>query len=203
MKLRGRELYIIAAIVAVVVGAAWYFFFFNPISDEIASLDEEIAAKQNERASVQSEVQRLEALKKTSPQAEADLVRLRKLLPAETAMPSFIIELTQTAKASGLKWAVGGARARHSWCALQPRAYRLVFVGEYFDVEDFLYRLENYVDYRNGKFVVTGRMFTVKSMDITLEGDATAGYVLNVVGMTVHGFMWTPQGTAPGVVAEE
>ena len=44
---------------------------------------------------------------------------------------------------------------------------QLEFDGGYFDVEDFLYRLENYVDYRNGQFLVTGRMFSVVSLALT------------------------------------
>jgi Tfp pilus assembly protein PilO len=202
MKLRGRELYIIAGIVAVVVCAAWFFFFFRPIRSELSSLDTQATQKDSELATVQADIQRLEALKKTAPQAEADLVRLRKLLPAETAMPSFIIELTQTAKASGLKWETltPGDVSLGIPFSLEP--IELMFSGDYFDVEDFLYRLENYVDFRNDKFIVTGRMFAVSDMAIDLSGDEADTSKVNVT-MMVHGFMWTPEGTAPGVVVQE
>jgi Tfp pilus assembly protein PilO len=199
MKLRGKELYIIAAIVVVVLCAAWYFFFFNPIRSELSDLDEQLTTKESELVSTQADIQRLQALKKTSPQAEADMVRLRKLLPAETAMPSFIIELTQTAKAAGLRWeSVAPAEVSLGTpFSLQP--IDLEFSGGYFDLEDFLYRLENAASYRNGRFVVSGRMFAVSSMDVSLE-DAEGGSSDVTVSMTVHGFMWTPEGTVPGVV---
>lgn len=202
MKLRGKELYIIAAVVAVVVCAAWYFFFFNPIRSELSSLDEQLSSKESELVTTQADIQRLQALKKTSPQAEADLVKLRKLLPAETAMPSFIIELTQTAKAAGLKWesvAPGDVTLGVPF-SLQP--IDLEFSGGYFDLEDFLYRLESYASFRNGRFIVSGRMFTVSSMDVSVE-DEESGSADVVVTMTVHGFMWTPEGTVPGVQVEE
>lgn len=67
MKLRGKELYIIAAVVAVVVCAAWYFFFFSPIRSELSSLDEQLTSKESELVTTQADIQRLQALKKTSP----------------------------------------------------------------------------------------------------------------------------------------
>ncbi len=58
-----------------------------------------------------------------------------------------------------------GAPACRSRCSPSSSS----FDGGYFDVEDFLYRLENYVDYRNGQFLVTGRMFSVVSLALTQE----------------------------------
>ncbi len=49
--------------------------------------------------------------------------------------------------------------------SVQP--IQLSSTARYFDVEDFLYRLENYVAYRNGQFLVTGRMFSVVSLTLS------------------------------------
>ena len=201
MKLRGKELYIIGAIVAVVVCAAWFFFFFRPIRSELSSLDAKLDDKTTELTMVQGQIQQLQAMKKTSPQNEADLVRLRKLLPAETAMPSFIIALTQTAKASGLKWESVSPNPVVLGIPFSLEPIDLAYSGDYFDLEDFFYRLESYVVYRSGKFLVTGRMFAVQRVNVLL-GDDPMGSDLQI-DMTVNGFMWTPEGTVPGVAVEE
>ena len=41
----------------------------------------------------------------------------------------------------------------------------LQVTGRFFDVEDFLYRLESYVAFRNASFRVTGRLLQVTSDD--------------------------------------
>lgn len=117
-------------------------------------------------------------------------------------MPSFIIELTQTAKAAGLKWESVAPDEVSLGVPFSLQPIDLEFSGGYFDLEDFLYRLESYASYRNGRFVVSGRMFAVSSMDIVLA-DPETGSADVVVTMTVHGFMWTPEGTVPGVQVEE
>jgi len=204
MKLRGRELYIIAGVIAVVLCAAWFFLLFRPLRTQISDLDAEYQAKQSEKTQVQETVQRLEAMKKTAPQNQADLVRLNKLMPAETAMPSFVVALTQTAKASGLVIVSISPVTPVAGAPYSVEPIDLEFSGKYFDLEDFLYRLENYVDYRNQHFLVTGRMFQVTDIDISVGGEPVAGESpVLTVSISVNGFMWTPAGTVPGLPVVE
>ena len=204
MKLRGREMYIIAGVVAAVICAGWYFLLFSPLQQKNADLAAEAEAKATQLQQAQSEVVRLQGMKKSAPQARADLVRLKKLVPAELAQPGFIVELNQTAKASGLKWSsvTPGEPVLGTPFSVEPVA--LAFGGKYFDLEDFLWRLEDYVDYRNQDFLVTGRLFAVSDMVIALDEEALQnGTSPNLsVAMSIQGYIWSPQGAIPGVAAE-
>jgi len=102
MKLRGRELYIIVGVVAVVIGVLWYFFLFSPQQKKIADLNTQYLAQQNTLQQTNMQIRQLQLLKKTAPQAEADLIQLHQVMPVEGAIPSFIVELTKTAQSSGL-----------------------------------------------------------------------------------------------------
>jgi hypothetical protein len=204
MKLRGRELYIIAGVVAAVICAGWYFLLFSPLQQKASDLGDQKSAKATELQLAKNEVDRLSAMKKSAPQAKADLVRLRKLVPAELQQPGFIVELAQTARASGLDWTSAAPDKPVLGTPFSVEPLSLAFQGKYFDLEDFLWRLEDYVDYRNQSFLVTGRMFAVTAMDIGLEGTT----VVNgespklIVSMTVQGFNWTPEAAIPGIAAE-
>lgn len=186
MKARGKEIYIIAGVIAAVVCAAWYFLFFSPVQKKIGDLNSQITLNQQALASAQSDLVRLKAYAKTAPQTRADLVRLNKLIPSDTGVPSAIIELTSTAKQSGVDFRsiTPGAVTQGTTFSVQP--IELEVYGRYFDFEDFLYRLEDYVAYRNGDFLVTGRMFQVSDVKI---GEQTAYPNLDIT-VTVNSYLW-------------
>jgi len=57
---RGKEVYIITAVVAVVLIVAWYFLLFSPTRTEISDLDSQIQSQETALATAQQEVARLE-----------------------------------------------------------------------------------------------------------------------------------------------
>ena len=173
MKLRGRELYIIVGVVAVVIGVMWYFFLYSPQQKKIAALNTQYLAQQSTLSQTNMQIAQLTLLQKTAPQAEADLIQLHQVM----------ISVTPGQTAPGVPFSV------------EP--IQLEFDGGYFDVEDFLYRLENYVDYRNGQFLVTGRMFSV--VNLALTKSASSNYPDLDVKVTINGYRWSPAGASATV----
>lgn len=194
MKLRGRELYIIVGVVAVVIGVLWYFFLFSPQQKKIADLNTQYLAQQNTLQQTNMQIRQLQLLKKTAPQAEADLIQLHQVMPVEGAIPSFIVELTKTAQSSGLTMIGVTPQPTAPGVPFSVQPIQLEFDGGYFDAEDFLYRLENYVDYRNGQFLVTGRMFSVVNLSLTKS--STQDYPDLDIKVTINGYQWTPTGAS-------
>jgi Tfp pilus assembly protein PilO len=192
MKLRGRELYIIVGVVAVVIGVLWYFFLFSPQQKKVAALNTQYVAQQSTLQQTEMQIRQLQLLQKTAPQAEADLIKLHQVMPSEGAIPSFVIGLTQTAQSSGLAVLTITPQSTAPGVPFSVQPIALEFDGAYFDVEDFLYRLENYVDYRNGQFLVSGRMFAVVNMSLAKSN--TKDYPDLDVKLTINGYQWTPAG---------
>ena len=102
MRARGREIYIITAVVAVVLIVAWYFLLFSPTQRKLSDLDQQVQSAQSALNVAKQEVVKLESYKKTAPQSRAEIVRLGKMLPESEGIPGLIIELTKTAEASGV-----------------------------------------------------------------------------------------------------
>ena len=196
MRARGKEIYIITAIVAVVLIVAWYFLLFSPKQRELDDLDQQVQSAQTALADAQNTVVQLEAYKKTAPQSRAEVVRLGKMLPSSEGIPGLIIELSKTAEASGVSVT---SIARGTTTAGSPYGIQTLTLqvgGRYFDVEDFLYRLEEYVAFRNASFRVTGRLLQVTQLTLqaatatSTTGTTTSGSPPLAVTIGLNAYLW-------------
>ena len=192
MRARGREIYIITGIVAAVLIVAWYFLLFSPTQQKLSDLDQQVQSAQSALEMAKQEVVKLESYKKTAPQSRAEIVRLGKMLPESEGIPGLIIELTKTSEASGV--AVTGI-TRGTTTLGSPygiQTLTLTVSGRYFDVEDFLYRIEEYVAFRNASFRVTGRLLQVTQL--TVQGAtttaATSGSPSLTVTIGLNAYLW-------------
>jgi type IV pilus assembly protein PilO len=195
MRARGKEIYIITAVVAVVLIVAWYFLLFSPKQRELDDLDQQVESAQMALTEAQNKVVELEAYKKTAPQSRAEVVRLGKMLPTSEGIPGLIIELTKTAEASGVSVT---SIARGTTTAGSPygiQTLTLQVSGRYFDVEDFLYRLEEYVAFRNASFRVTGRLLqvtqlTMQAATTSTTETTTSGSPPLAVTIGLNAYLW-------------
>jgi len=195
---RGKEIYIIAGVIAVVLIVAWYFLLFSPTRQELSDLDDQIAADQSALLAAQEELARLQSYQKTAPQAEVDIVRLSKMLPEDEAIPSMIVELTKTATASGVTLSTISRGAAAAGTPFGIQTVTLNLSGRFFDIEDFLYRLEDYVRFQNTSFSVTGCLIQVTN--VSLSGGSstttTTGTPPLTVAVTLNAYLWGSAATA-------
>jgi type IV pilus assembly protein PilO len=197
---KGREIYIITAVVAVVLIVAWYFLLLSPTRTKLSDLDSQVQAQQAALATAKQEVARLESYKKTAPQSRAEIVRLGKMLPESEGIPSLIIELTRTADASGVDLNSIARGATQPGTPFGLQSVSLQVTGRFFDIEDFLYRLESYVAFRNESFRVTGRLLEVKTLTIAGAATTTASTSSPPLTVTVelNAYLWGAPAAAAG-----
>jgi len=197
---KGKEVYIITAVVAVVLIVAWYFLLLSPTRTKLSDLDGQVQAQQAALATATQEVARLESYKKTAPQSRAEIVRLGKMLPESEGIPSLIIELTRTADASGVDLNSISRGATQPGTPFGLQSVTLAVTGRFFDVEDFLYRLETYVAFRNASFRVTGRLLEVKTVTLTGGTAAADGTTAPLtVSIELNAYLWAgPAAAAAG-----
>lgn len=193
MRLRGKEIYIITGVIIVVVCVAWFFLFYNPLRKESSDLGRQIEETRQQVTEAENELTRLKGYEKTSPQTRADLLRLNKMLPSQSGIPSIIIELTRTAEEAGLDFVSIQPGEIAPGQPFSVQTMTLAFSGQYFDLEDFLFRLESYVEYRNNAFLVTGRLLQVSVLSVT--GGAQAGEPLQIQ-LTVNAYLWSTPGSS-------
>jgi Tfp pilus assembly protein PilO len=206
MKTRGREVYIIAGVVAVVLIVAWYFLLFSPTRQEISGLDEQIATANATLQATQQQLVRLEEYKKTAPQARVEVVRLGKMLPDGEGQPSLIVELNKSADLAGVTISSISRGAVQTGQPFGIQTLSLTIDGRFFDVVDFLYRVEDYVAIRNTKVKATGRLLQMSALQVsasTSAGVDAAGATTDpplTVNMEIVGYLWG--GGAPAAADE-
>jgi hypothetical protein len=197
---RGKEVYIITAVVAAVLIVAWYFLLFSPKRSEISDLNNQIQAAQTSLTTAQSEVAQLEKAQKTAPQTRAEIVRLGKMLPGSEGIPSVIVEVTRTASDSGITVDTITPGDVQLGSPFGIQAMTLQVTGRFFDIDDFLYRLENYVAFRNASFRVTGRLFSVTNLTLASQDTSggtsgttttTSGSPELTVTIGITGYLWS------------
>jgi type IV pilus assembly protein PilO len=177
----------------VVLIVAWYFLLFSPKQRELSDLDQQVQSAETALAAAKNTVVQLEAYKKTAPQSRAEVVRLGKMLPTSEGIPGLIIELTKTAEASGVDVT---SIARGTTTPGSPygiQTLTLQVSGRYFDVEDFLYRLEEYVAFRNASFRVTGRLLQVTQLTMqaaTTTETSAGGSPPLAVTIGLNAYLW-------------
>jgi Tfp pilus assembly protein PilO len=191
VRARGREIFIIAGVVAVVLVVAWYFLLFGPMRTKLSDTDAQIQEQQTALSTAQQEVARLESYKKTAPQSRAEIVRLGKMLPQSEGIPSLIIELTRTADASGVDITTITRGTTLLGTPYGVQSVTIALTGRFFDVEDFVYRLENYVAFRNASFRVTGRLLEIQNLSIQGGSATTDGSVAPVTAnIVLNAYLW-------------
>jgi type IV pilus assembly protein PilO len=90
-----------ALVVLVIVGLAWWLFVRDK-TDELAGLERQESELRAEFETKQGRAANLEPLKLQLAQMEQQLQQMLRQLPSKTEMPDLIIDISQTALATGL-----------------------------------------------------------------------------------------------------
>jgi len=86
---------------AVIVGLAWWFFVGDK-RDELAALERTETELRGEFQTKQGRASNLEPLKQQLAQMEQQLQQMLRQLPSKTEMPDLIVDISQTALATGI-----------------------------------------------------------------------------------------------------
>jgi type IV pilus assembly protein PilO len=111
----------------VIVGFSWWFWVTDK-RDELANLDGQEASLRAEFETKQGRAANLEPLKQQLAQMEQQLQQMLRQLPSKTEMPDLIVDISQTALATGLqnKLFKPGAETPKEFYAEKPIQLRLV-----------------------------------------------------------------------------
>jgi type IV pilus assembly protein PilO len=110
-----------------IVGFVWWYWVTDK-RDELASLDGQEASLRAEFETKQGRAAKLEPLKQQLAQMEQQLQQMLRQLPSRTEMPDLIVDISQTALATGLqnKLFQPGPETPKEFYAEKPIQLRLV-----------------------------------------------------------------------------
>ena len=116
-----------ALLALVIIGFSWWFWVSDK-RDELANLDSQETSLRAEFETKQGRAANLEPLKQQLAQMEQQLQQMLRQLPSKTEMPDLIVDISQTALATGLqnKLFQPGPETPKEFYAEKPIQLRLV-----------------------------------------------------------------------------
>lgn len=174
-----------------------WFALIAPQRSKASSLESELQTVQGQIRSLQL---RPRGTSNAKPIKVADIFRLSKAIPSKLAMADILLELNRIAGESGITFASISPHAPTVAANYQVAPIDLVFRGNYYDLNDFLFRIRNLVEVHDGQLQSTGRLFSVDRLSF---GAGEAKFPQVEATLTVNAFVYgggyaPADGTASG-----
>jgi type IV pilus assembly protein PilO len=105
------------------------------------------------------------AAARSRPKIEvADVYRLAKAMPDKTDMPDLLLELSQLARDTGIRFDSISPQPFTTVGSYSVLPISVTFNGNFYNLADFLYRLRSLVTVHAGRLDATGRLFAVDTL---------------------------------------
>lgn len=151
----------------IVLAAAGYFLLIGPKKSEAASLSKEITQLNKQIQDAQGQAAQAAGLSKI---LVADYYKLQTAMPGEPKVDELSLQLFSVAQAAGIRFDSITPGTIADTATYQVIPITLVFQGNFYDLSNFLYRLQSLVLVENHKLSATGRLFTVDEVSFA-EGE--------------------------------
>jgi Pilus assembly protein, PilO len=185
----------VAAAAVLVLAVFGWLALVRPEASKLESVRaDEVAAQQT----LTDYQQRLAATRSAPRIDVADIYRLAAAMPDKVDMPELILELSQLARDSGIRFesiTPQGASSVGSYSAL-PIA--VTFNGNFYNLSDFLYRLRSLVSVHAGRLDATGRLFEVDTLSF---GESQLKFPNIEASLVIDAFVYGSSATLPAATA--
>ncbi|MBC7292734.1 MAG: type 4a pilus biogenesis protein PilO [Thermoleophilia bacterium] len=176
----------------VVVVACW-FLLLNPARQDISAFDQDIAAERARLAAAQAKLAQAESTREEGRKNQARLLELAKMVPVQAELPSLLLQIQELANQSGINFMAITPGDIIQAGSFQILPLELEFTGTYFDLSDFVYRVEQMAS-------GPGRLLAVKQLRLQLSeqtGTTATTIVAGVspelkINLTLYAFEMNP-----------
>lgn len=142
--MRGRARIAVTAGISVLIFLLLYMFLIRPRQGELNDLKLQVQNENNITTTLQLELERLRSLQEDAPQLEAELARIRELVPRKDDVANFIFLVQDAADEAGVDFVTITPELPKPPPEGAPLAEVRVAIGTgggFFSVQDFLRRL--------------------------------------------------------------
>ena len=151
----------IVVVGVLVVGLAGWFMLVRPQGSKLNELKLEARQVEDRIAAYNQQV----AAARSAPKIEvADVYRLAKAMPSKTDMPDLLLELSQLARDTGIRFDSISPQPIAPIGSYSVLPISVAFNGNFYNLADFLYRLRSLVTVHAGRLDATGRLFAVDTL---------------------------------------
>src|SRR5919204_174397 len=141
---------------------AWDRVFLRPQASKLKSVKADEAKAQQALTDYR---QRLAATRSVPRIDVADVYRLATAMPGNVDMPDVILQLSQLARDTGIRFDSITPQAATAVGSYSAVPISVTFQGTFYELSDFLYRLRSLVSVHGGRLDATGRLFEVDTLN--------------------------------------
>ncbi len=163
--MNARARLVIAIVAAVLAILLAYFLLIRPRQSELRDLEAQVEQEENLAITLRGQLERLQELQRNAPRLQAELDRIRDLVPQDHEVANFIFQVTAAAGASGVEVVqLTPELPKQPPEGAQLAQVRVTIGGEggYFAIQDFVRRLYN-----------LDRALRIDILDLVAEEDGT------------------------------
>jgi Tfp pilus assembly protein PilO len=175
---------ILVAVPLVVLLAVFWFLFLSPKQDQVKQLDAKVTSAETAVATAQQTVSEGVGARKGFPRAYHRFVVSGKAVPTKDETASLLVQINRAAGASGIDFktitsggaGAGGTAATTTTATtiptatpggLTPVSYSLTFGGTFFQIADFIARLDRSVNPKGQRIASNARLITISGFTLT------------------------------------
>ena len=138
-----RRALIFGVIGSILLLLLWYFLLWSPRQGQIAEAQQRRQVAEDQAATLEAEIQRLQAAQRDEPLKQARRAQLQAAAPDDPALGQFILDVNAAAGASGIEFMTISQTppAAPAGGGLSEIALTFSIEGGYFQVLDFMNRL--------------------------------------------------------------
>jgi hypothetical protein len=185
----------LALLGVLVVAAAGYFILIRPQGAKLKQIN---ADQQTAQSTLDSYHQKVLAARSAPKIRVADVYRLAKAMPGSADMPDVVLELSQLARDTGIRFDSISPQPAIVIGSFTVLPISVTFNGTFYDLADLLYRLRSLVSVHGGQLDATGRLFTVDTLSF---GESPLQFpriqATLVIDAYVYGSVSAPAGGLP------
>jgi Tfp pilus assembly protein PilO len=183
---------LIAVVATAAAMAAFWFLALAPKREEAAALNDKIAVKETELATAQATLAGYKKSKDNYGGNYATVVRLGKAVPEDDDIRSLLVQLDAEAGGTNVDFRtveIGGAAAgaapadpAASPAGFETTGFAFTFKGTYENLQQFMARMERFVNLRNEKMNVTGRLLRLETIDMQVDALGYPRIIARIAG---------------------
>lgn len=135
---------VLVALGCIALVAIWFLSVFRPNRERLGEVREQVAATEQEIASLEAQLRRLQQLQREEPRLRAELARFGDAIPPDHRVPDFILQVQDAANLAGIDFlAITPSQpSAPAEGATQVIGVSLSVTGTFFEMEDFIFRME-------------------------------------------------------------
>lgn len=143
MKLSPRDEIIVGVVVVILLVVALSMLLVRPQFAALSDVSKRQAEEETKIRNAEAELQLLKAAKSEALQVQADLIKVNNRVPDSPQLPSLVVEIQDLANEAGIDFISIKPAEMVATGEYTTLPIELGLHGQFFDVVDFLYRLQH------------------------------------------------------------